>query len=93
MSKVDYFSLVAKAIQSDDKGLGFFTTEEGLTDFLVGTLRCNEADANQTARHMLNEDRRGNRYYYSAFESSIRSAHARKVSFWRQVGNDANSVK
>ena len=64
MSNIDYVSLVAKAIQSDDKGLGFFTTEQGLSDFLVAMLHCSEADANRTARHMLNEDRRGNRYYY-----------------------------
>ena len=35
MSNDMFLKQVAKAIQSDDKGLGFFTTEQGLTDFLV----------------------------------------------------------
>lgn len=59
-----FFKQVAKAIQSDDKGLGFFTSEQGLTDFLVSVLGADVADAKRTAQHMLNEDRRGNRYYY-----------------------------
>ena len=64
MSNDMFLKQVAKAIQSDDKGLGFFTTEQGLTDFLVSVLGAEEADAKRTAQHMLNDDRRGNRYYY-----------------------------
>lgn len=55
---------VAKAIQSDEQGKKFFTTEQGLVDFLVATLGADPAKAAETARHMIKDDLRGNRYYY-----------------------------
>ena len=55
---------VAKAIQSDEKGEKFFTTEQGLVDFLVATLHADRHKAAETAKHMLNDDIHGNRYYY-----------------------------
>lgn len=64
MNNDAFLKQVAKAIQSDDKGLGFFTSEQGLTDFLVSMLGAEQANAKRTAQHMLNDDRRGNRYYY-----------------------------
>lgn len=55
--------LVAKAIQSDNKGKGYFTTQEGLTDFLAVVLEVNQNVASQLAAEIL-KDRASQGYYY-----------------------------
>jgi hypothetical protein len=54
---------LAMAIQSDEKGKGYFTTEQQLSEFLSLVLKANKEEALHVAREIL-EDRDGSRYYY-----------------------------
>jgi hypothetical protein len=65
MTKHDPLRLqVAKAIQSDEKGMEYFITDEGLADFLSTTLEADQEEALKIAKEILEDRNSLYRYYY-----------------------------
>ncbi|SEA62903.1 hypothetical protein [Nitrosospira multiformis] len=61
---------VAKAILSDERGKGYFITEQGLTEFLSIVLEANQEEALTTAREILKDRNSEYRYYYDESSGS-----------------------
>ena len=77
--QLDSLSLqLAKAIQSDEQGRGYFTTEEGLVDLLTAALGTSKDDATRLARDIL-IDRKGARYYFYSSSTSGDFVESQKV--------------